>query len=133
MFKILRNFILVLLFITPIIACSQCNVTNGNYSSSGGSEQSTTLSLSNNNDFYLQYENWQPGNYESREINKIKGVWECKGKLVTIELNGVKISAKKIIIGKNPLGLGENTKALQFTNAPVNSFLFNEILYLTPE
>lgn len=132
MLRILRNFILVLLFITPIVACSQCNVTTGNYSSAGGSEQNTTLTLSGNDKFNLQHESWQPGNYENRKISKIKGHWLCKDNLITLDLNGEKITAEKITIGKNPLGLDENTKALQFKNASADSFLVNETLYLTP-
>ena len=131
MLRILRNFILVLLFSTPIVACSQCNVTKGNYSSAGGSEQNTTLTLSDNNEFTLQHESWKPGNYEGRKVSSSKGAWSCKDNQVTFELKGGKVIAEKITIGKNPLGLDENTKALQFKTAPKDSVLANEILYLT--
>ncbi len=130
MFRIIRNFILVLLFVTPIVACSQCNVTKGNYSSAGGSENNTTLTILGNNTFSLQYESWQPGSYENRKTSMMKGHWLCKDNQITIELNGEKITAKKITIGKNPLGLDENTIALQFKNENSDSFLVNEILYL---
>lgn len=130
MLRILRNLILVLLFISPVVACSQCDITNGKYTSAGGSEQNTTLSLSANK-FTLQHESWQAGNYESRKKSESKGNWVCKGKLITIELNGIKITAKKITIGKNPLGLDESTVALQFINVPTDSFLFKEVLYFT--
>lgn len=132
MLRIFRNFILILLFITPAVACSQCNVTKGNYSSAGGSEQNTTLTLSGKNTFSLQHESWQPGNYENRKTSKMKGRWLCKDNLITLELNGKKITAKKITIGKNPLGLDKNTKALQFKAAPTDSYLINETLYLSP-
>lgn len=130
MFRIIRCFILVLLFVTPIVACSQCNVTKGNYSSAGGSEQNTTLTISGTNTFSLQHESWQPGNYEGRKNSSSKGTWLCKDNQITFEMNGVKITAKKITIGKNPLGLNENTKALQFKTTPADSILENEILYL---
>jgi hypothetical protein len=130
MFRIIRNFILVLLFITPIVACSQCNVTKGNYSSAGGSEQNTILTIFGNNTFSLQHESWQPGSYENRKTSKMKGRWLCKDNLVTLDLNGEKITAEKITIGKNPLGLDEDTKALHFKTVTKDSFLVNEILYL---
>lgn len=131
MLRILRNYILVLIFITPITACSQCNDIKGNYSNAGGSEQSTTLTLSGNNKFTLQHESWQPGKYEGRKISSSKGAWSCKNNQVTFELNGGKVTAEKITIGKNPLGLDENTKALQFKDSQNDSILANEILYLT--
>ena len=130
MFRVIRNFILVLLFVTPTVACSQCNVIKGNYSSAGGSEQNTTLIISGDNSFRLEHESWQPGNYENRKVSKMKGRWLCKDNIVTLDLNDEKITAEKITIGKNPLGLNENTIALQFKAVSVNRFLINEILYL---
>lgn len=130
MLRILRNFILVLLFISPIVACSQCNIAKGNYSSAGGSEQSTTLTLKGKNTFSFQHESWQPANYEGRKVLSSKGTWLCKNNQITFEINGVKISAEKITIGKNPLGLNENATALHFKAAPADSILANEILYL---
>lgn len=88
MLRILRNFILVLLFITPIVACSQCDVTKGNYSSAGGSEQNTTLTLTGNNIFSLLHESWQPGSHKNRKTSNMKGRWLCENNLITIELNG---------------------------------------------
>ena len=131
MIRIIRNFILVLLFITPVVACSQCNVTKGNYNSAGGSEQSMTLTLSDNNKFALQYVSWKPGNYEGRKVSSSTGTWFCKGNEATIEINAGKVTADKITVGKNPLGLDEKTIALQFKSTPSDKILANEILYLT--
>ena len=131
MFRLLRDFILVLMFITPIIACSQCNVAKGNYSSAGGSEQNSTLTLSDNNKFNLEHESWKPGNYEGRKFSSSKGAWFCKDNQITFEMNSGKVTAEKITLGINPHGLDENAKALQFKTTPTGSILSNEILYLT--
>lgn len=93
MLSIFRNFILLLFFVTPIVACGQCDITEGNYSSAGGSEQNTTLSLSGNNKFNLQHEVWQPGNHDDRKITKINGHWSCKNNLITLELKSEKVTA----------------------------------------
>jgi len=127
----LRNFLLVLLVIAQITACSQCNILKGRYRSAGGSEQNTTLELSANDKFLLVYENWEPGNYENRKISKINGIWSCKDNQLILDMDSEKITAVQITVGQNPLGLNEDTKALHFKGVSVDNFLNNEILYAT--
>ena len=115
-------------------ACNQCNVKSGTYTSSGGSEYKTVLTLSKDNTFTITHDTWLPGQYEQRTTDTINGKWFCGGKGVVLETTDSKHIAKFITIGQNPLGLPKNTEALQFNNQKnTNSFLESEILYFAIE
>lgn len=128
----LRRFLFFLLAVTSITACSQCVISKGSYISAGGSEQSTTLILLNGNNASLKHESWKPGGYEKRTVTNIAGSWVCNNNKLTLKIKSDEYTAKQVSIGKNPLGLDENTKALHFKATAINSILSNETLYLTP-
>ena len=131
----IRHWILALpLFftiITTLSACGQCNVTEGNYVNSGGSEQSTHLKLSSDKTFSLNHDEWQAGQYDKRDTTKLAGIWSCKKQFITLQVQGKTHNAELITIGENPLGLDANTRALFFSASPDNkdSYLYNTILY----
>lgn len=132
MSKTLRKFIFLLLAITSITACAQCDISKGSYISAGGNEQSTTLMLLNRNKASLKHESWTPGGYEKRTVTNVDGSWACNNNKLTLKIKSGEYTAKLVTIGKNPLGLDENTKALHFNATAINSILSNETLYLTP-
>ena len=128
----LRKFIFFLLAATSITACAQCDISEGRYISAGGSEQSTTLILLADNKASLKHESWKPAGYEKRTIKNMAGSWSCNKNKLSLKMNGDEYNAELVSIGKNPLGLDENTKALHFKAAANNSILSNETLYLVP-
>lgn len=132
MSNVLRKFLFLLLATISITACAQCDISKGNYISAGGSEQSTTLILLNNNKANLKHESWKPTGYEKRTIKNIAGSWSCSNNKLTLKIESDEYIAEFVSIGKNPIGLDENTKALHFKAAANNSILSNEILYLKP-
>ncbi len=123
----IRHFALVLLAVITLSACGQCNVKEGNYISSGGSEQSTNLKLSSDKTFTLEHDEWQPGHYDKRDTSRLTGVWSCKNQLITLATQGKIHCAELITIGKNPLDFDVNTRALYFAANPDNkdSYLYN--------
>ena len=131
----MRSLFLILLTTSlslgTLSACAECNVKEGRYTSIGGSEQSTSLTLSSNKSFTALHEAWQPGHYEKRDISKLSGTWSCNNNNVTLEVQDKNYRAELIVIGKNPLGLNADGKALLFENNEIDkdSYLNNEILY----
>lgn len=126
----LRKFIFLLLAVISITACAQCDISKGSYISAGGSEQSTTLMLLNGNKASLKHESWIPGGYEKRTVTNMDGSWTCNNNKLTLKIKSDEYTAKLVTIGKNPLGLDENTKALHFNEAAISSILSNATLYL---
>ncbi len=123
----------VLFFISTLImsGCSTCNLEVGQYESAGGSEYTTRISLTNDNQYTFETENWRPGEYENRTIATKFGSWSCKNNTITLSDNSNEISAKIGTIGENPLQLPPNTQALHFDSTAENtwSVLNREILY----
>ena len=130
MSRMLRNFIFILFSLTTFTACAQCNIVEGIYRAAGGSEQNTILKLLKNDKFILEHESWNPSEYKQRKVSKNKGTWLCENKNVILKIDDKKFTAIKVTIGKNPLGLDVNTKALHFNAAPAGHYLSNEILYI---
>jgi len=128
----LRTLIFTLLTILVTPACSECMLTNGIYEKAGGSEQSTTLTLSANKKFTLTHKNWQPGQYEKQQTISSNGNWTCNQDRVTLKFKNKSIQLKTTIAGKNPLELNPKTKVLSFGEISDSSldYLSNEILYL---
>jgi len=116
------------------VRCSECSVSEGTYTSSGGSEQQTQLTLLPDHAFTLTHESWQPGQYENRSISKTGGAWSCEKNQLMLKIDSDTYSAEFVSIGENPLGLDANSKALRFSadqEQPLR-YLGNEILYLKP-
>lgn len=124
----MRTLIALLLITFTLSACGQCYVKEGNYSSSGGTEEETTLSLAADKTFIAKFKRWQAGHYESHKTTKIKGTWLCKNRLVEFKTDNHIYPAEIITIGENPLGLSPDTKALLFKENN-NHFLNNALLY----
>ena len=113
-----------------LTACNQCNVKEGIYNSIGGSEYSTQLKLATDYTFSIIYETWEPTQYENREKSLLSGTWSCEDSHITLKTDSERFIATHILIGKNPLGLEEDTRALLFeADYNSDSFLYNETLY----
>ncbi len=127
----MRSIIFVLLTTLSLTACAECNVKEGRYSSNSGSEQTISLTLSQNKLFTVLHETWLPGHYEKRDKTKLSGSWSCSNNFITLKTNDKKYRAELIVIGENPLGLKADSKALYFKNDVANkrSSLNKEILY----
>ena len=127
----MRHYLISLLIGIVVTACSDCNVVEGNYFSSGGGEQSTRLTLLSDKTFVLEHEEWQPGHYEEHSMLKTTGTWTCKSKLIALEAQGKSYNGELITIGENPLGLEDTTQALFFKGGPDNqdSYFQNAIFY----
>ena len=128
----MRHLIFLILTFLFISACSECVVMEGQFASSGGSEQQTYLELLPDKTFVLKHETWQPGHFENRNTTEITGAWSCKGNQIKLNIDGRIYSAGIITIGKNPLGMSEDTRALHFeeNKETSHSYLGNEIFYL---
>lgn len=125
----IRTLTLTLLAVLSLSACNECNVKRGSYTTAGGSEQSTNLTLTEDKDFIIKHDNWQPGHYEARETSQINGFWTCSENLIKFTSSNKKFSAKLITIGKNPLGLDSNSKAIMFNENTGFDYLDKQILY----
>ena len=125
----IRTLALTLLTVFSLSACNQCNVNTGSYTSAGGSEQSTNLTLSSDNAFIVKHESWQPGQYEKRDSSQLRGAWTCSNNAITLKANSNTYSAELITIGENPLGLDSNSKAIMFNENTGVDYLNKQMLY----
>ncbi|MDH5571442.1 MAG: hypothetical protein OEY89_06730 [Gammaproteobacteria bacterium] len=124
----IRTVALALLTVMTVSACSQCNVKEGSYTSAGGSEQNTKLTLSSNKSFFVIHEAWQPGHYEKRNTFQLSGTWACNRNSITFDNNEQQYKAELVTIGENPLGLKTGSQALIFEEAK-DSYLNKQVFY----
>ena len=133
----MRKLLFLLLTLIAMPACSDCGLVAGDYANAGGSEESTSLLLAANKTFILEHGTWQPEQYKNRQASKVEGAWSCKQNQVILKVNNEMVTTKFIVIGKNPLGIKADTKALSFSSrsgSTISSkmaYLENEILYPT--
>jgi len=125
----IRTLALTLLTVLCISSCNECNVNPGNYTSSGGSEQNTNLTLSADNSFILKHDNWQPGHYEKRDSTQSNGTWSCSKNKITLKEDNSTYSAELITVGANPLGLDANSKAIMFGANTGVDYLNKQMFY----
>ncbi|MCW8935340.1 MAG: hypothetical protein OQK98_11505 [Gammaproteobacteria bacterium] len=124
----IQTLVLTLLTALTLTACNKCNVEKGSYTSAGGSEQSTNLTLADK-DFIVKHDNWQPGHYVARETAQINGSWTCSESLIKFTTNNKTFSAELITVGENPLGLKSNSKAIIFNENTWFDYLNKQMFY----
>lgn len=125
----IRNLTLILITIFALSACNQCNVNKGNYSSAGGNEYKTKMTLSIDNEFIIKNESWLPGQYEKRDSSQLHGTWSCDNNTIKLKTNDSTYTADFIIIGENPLGFDASSKAIMFNENTGVSYLNKLMLY----
>jgi len=124
-----RTLAFALLTAFTLSACNECNVKPGSYTSVGGSEQSTRLTLSEGNNFVVTHDNWQPGHYEKRDTTQSNGTWSCSKNKITLKGDNSTYNAELITVGANPLGLDANSKAIMFGENTGVDYLNKQMLY----
>ena len=122
-----------LFFIVSLLlaGCSTCKIPISEFSSIGGSETDTSLSLENHK-YLLTFEYWSPGGYEKRVKTELSGRWSCEGNFGVFITESGEAKAEYKSIGQNPVGLPEKTKALVFGPSD-EQILSNELLYKKSE
>lgn len=128
MLKIISAF---LVLVSTNLVIADCQFDEGRYIPAGGSEHLTTLIFSSDSSIIFEHEQWSPGSYDNKEIQKDVGTWSCSGVDISVLLGDEKYLAKLQPIGGNPLGIDEKALALYFSNTEkkVASIIDGEVFY----
>ena len=110
----LRTLFFIILTSLSGTACSHCLISPGEFVDSGGSEQSTKLTLKTDNTFQLIHTHWQPGHYDKRKQQISNGRWQCTNNQLSLKFNDKVLKVKIQAVGNNPIGIAVKTKILNF-------------------
>ncbi len=125
------GIMLSIILLVSTTANSQCQNISGYYSSAGGSEYITYLRLLKSSHYILTHYAWAPAAYDKKKTYIMKGLWSCSGNDIKLHYLNSLYYAKRLVVGKNPLQINENTQMIHFKsfNDKVRTYLSNTQFY----